>query len=184
MKKLLIVAGFVGTFVVGSMTGGIFSSANSNTGMNETSPNRMDENEMMSSDQGSGMMDMMGDSSDMGMMENMNEMMATMSIMSDLMANVFSEAAQTLDMTSEQLQNELKSGKSLATIAEEQGVKSDKLVKELEKVIQKEIKQFEKEGNVITDKQQEMLLTMSDNIEIMLNATGMFACNETLDETL
>jgi hypothetical protein len=185
MKKWLLVAGFVGAFAVGSMTGGsVFSYASSDTGINDTSSNIVGENQMMESNQGSGMMNMMGDSNGMGMMENMNGMMNTMSIMDNLMADIFNEAAKTLGMTTDQLQNELQSGKSLAMIAKEQGVKSDKLVKELEKVTQKDIKQFEKEGNVITEQQKEMLLSMSDNMEMMLNTTGMFACNKSLDESM
>jgi hypothetical protein len=183
MKKLLIVAGFIGAFAVGSMTGGsVFSYASSNTGMNDTSQNMMGENGMMSSNQGSEMMNMMGNSNGMGMMGNMNGMMDTMSIMDDLMTDLFSEAAKTLKMTTDQLKNEIQSGKSLATIAEEQGVKSDKLVKELEQVIQKDIKQFEKEGNVITEQQKEMLNSMNGNMEMMLNTTGMFACNTSSDK--
>lgn len=179
MKKWLLVAGFVGAFAVGSMTGGsVFSYASSNTGINDTSLN------MMGSSQGSGMMNMMGDSNGMDMMGSMSGMMNTMSIMDDLMADIFNEAAQTLRMTTDQLQNEIQSGKSLVTIAEEQGVKTDKLVKELEKVIQKDIKQFEKEGNVITEQQKEMLLSMSENMEMMINTSGMFTCNESLDESM
>lgn len=185
MKKWLLVAGFVGAFAVGSITGGsVISYASSNTGMNDTTSNMMGENLLMGSNQGSGMMNTMGDSNGMGMMGSMsgmmNTMMNTMPIMDDLMADIFNEAAKTLGMTIDQLQNELQSGKSLATIAEDQGVKADKLVKELEKVIQKDIKQFEKEGNVITEQQKEMLLSMSDNMEMMLNTTGMFACNKSL----
>ena len=71
--------------------------------------------------------------------------------------------------------------------AENEGVKTDKLVKELQKVIQKDMKQLEKEGTEITKQQKEMLLAMNDNIEIMVKATGMFACNgfgvESLDKT-
>lgn len=185
MKKLLIVAGLVGAFAIGSMTGGtVFSYASSTTGTNDTSTNVMDENEMMDSNQSSGMMNMMGDSSGMGMMGSMSGMMNTMSIMDDLMADIFNEAAKTLGMTTDQLQDEIQSGKSLATIAVEQGIKADKLVKELEKAIQKDIKQFEKEGNVISEQQKEMLFSMSDNMEMMLNTTGMFACNQTLDESI
>ncbi|MDF0727724.1 hypothetical protein PY093_13675 [Cytobacillus sp. S13-E01] len=170
MKKWLLVAGFVGAFAVGSMTGGsVFSYASSNAGMNDTT------SYMMGSSQGSGMMNMMGDSNGMGMMN-------TMSIMDDLMADIFNEVAKTLRMTTDQLKNELQSGKSLAKIAEEQGVKTEKLTKELEKVVQKDIKQFEKDGNVITEQQKEMLLSMSKNMEMMLNTSGMFACNKVLDE--
>jgi uncharacterized protein YidB (DUF937 family) len=177
MKKWLLVAGFVGAFAVGSMTGGsVFSYASSNADTNDTPSN------MMGSNQGSGMMNMMGDSTGMGMMGSMSGMMNTMSNMNDLMADIFNEAAKTLRMTTEQLQNELQSGKSLATIAEEQGVKTEKLTKELEKVVQKGIKQFEKDGNVITEQQKEMLLSMSENMEMMLNTSGMFACNKVLDE--
>jgi hypothetical protein len=183
MKKLLLVAGFVGAFAIGSMTeGSVFSYASSNTEMNDVSSNMMGGNGMMSSNQGSGMMNMMGNSNGMGMMGNMNGMMDTMSMMDDLMADIFSETAKTLGMTSDQLQNELQSGKSIATIADEQGIKDDKLEKELEKIIQKDIKQFEKEGNVISEDQKEMLLAMSENIEMMLDANGMFACNGSIDE--
>ncbi|MDC3424354.1 hypothetical protein NC797_07520 [Aquibacillus sp. 3ASR75-11] len=185
MKKLLIVAGFVVAFGAGSMTGGtVFSYASSNTGTNDTSTNVMDENGMMDSNQSLGMMNMMGDSSGMGMMGSMSGMMNTMSIMDNLMADIFNEAAKTLGVTTDQLQNEIQSGKSLEMIADEQGVKADKLAKELEKVIQKDLKQFEKEGNVITEQQKEMLVSMSDNTEMVLNTTGMFACNESLDESM
>lgn len=184
MKKLLIVAGLVGAFAVGSMTGGsVLSYASSNTGITDTSSNVMDENQMMGSNQGSGMMNMMGDSNGMGMMGSTNEMMNTMSNMNDLMTDLFSEAAKTLGMTTDQLQKEIQSGKSLDTIAGEQEVKVDKLTKELEKVVQKEMKQLEKEGTVITEQQKEMLLTMSDNIGMMLNTTGMFACNGSFDDS-
>ena len=179
MKKWLLVAGFVGAFAVGSMTGGsVFSYASSNDGINDTTSN------MMGSNQGSGMMNMMGDSNGMGMMGSMSGMMNTMSIMDDLMADIFNEAAKTLRMTTDQLKNELQSGKSLATIADEQGVKTEKLTKELEKAIQKDIKQFEKDGIVIDEQQKEMLLSMSENMEMMLNTSGMFACNQSLDESV
>ena len=175
MKKLLIVAGLVGAFAVGSMTGGsVLSYASSSTGVTDTSSNVMDENQMMGSNQGSGMMNMMGST---------NEMMNTMSNMNDLMTDLFSEAAKTLGMTTDQLQKEIQSGKSLDTIAGEQEVKVDKLTKELEKVVQKEMKQLEKEGTVITEQQKEMLLSMSDNIGMMLNTTGMFACNGSFDDS-
>jgi hypothetical protein len=185
MKKLLIVAGFVGAFAIGSMTtGSVFSYASSNNEVNNTFPNMMGQNGMMNSNQGSGMMNMMGNASGMDMMGDMAGMMGSMSTMNDLMTKLFNEAAQSLGMTTDQLQNELQSGKSLEAISEGQGVKQDKLVKKLEKVIQKDIKQFEKEGNVITEQQKEMLLSMSDNLEIMINTTGMFTCNESLDDSM
>ncbi|WP_188453317.1 hypothetical protein [Virgibacillus oceani] len=174
MKKLLIVAGFVGAFTVGSMTAGpFFSYASSNNWVNDKPLNMMEQNEMMSSNQDSGMM---GVSSGMGMMGNMNEMMDSMSIMDDLRTDLFSEAAKTLKMTTDQLRNEIQSGKSLETITDKQGVKVDKLTKKLGKVIQKDLKQLEKEGTAITEQQKEMLLSMSENIKVMLNTTGMFAC--------
>lgn len=185
MKKWLLVAGFVGAFAVGSMTGGsVFTNASSNAGVNDTSKNMMDENQMLEMKQGSGMMNMMGDSNGMKMMENMDGMMGGMSIMDDVMTDLSSEAAKTLGMTTDQLQNKIQSGKSLAMVAEEQGVKTEKLTKELEKVIQKSIKQFEKDGNVITEQQKEMLISMSENMEIMINTTGMFACNKSLNESV
>ncbi|RBP05350.1 hypothetical protein [Rossellomorea aquimaris] len=184
MKKLSIVAGLVGAFAIGSMTGGsVLSYASSSTGINDTSSNIMGQNQMMVSNQGSEMMNIMGDSNGMGMMGNMNEMMNTMSNMNDLMTDLFSEAAKTLGMTTVQLQKEIQSEKSLNTIAGEQGVKVDKLTNELEKVVQKEMKQLEKEGTVITEQQKEMLLSMSDNIGMMLNTTGMFPCNGSFDES-
>lgn len=183
MKKLLIVAGFVGAFAIGSMTtGSVFSYASSNSEVNNTFPNMMGQNGIMNSNQGSGMMTMMGNASGMDMMGDMSGMMGSMSNMNDLMTKFFNEAAQSLSMTTDKLKNELQSGKSLAKIAEEQGVKTEKLTKELEKVVQKDIKQFEKDGNVITEQQKEMLLSMSENMEMMLNTSGMFACNKVLDE--
>ncbi|MDC3418692.1 hypothetical protein [Aquibacillus salsiterrae] len=184
MKKLLIIAGFVGAFAVGSMTGGpVLSYASSTIGSTEASLNMMGDNQMMDTNQGSGMMNMMGNSNGMGMMGNMNGMMNSMSNMNDLMTNIFSEAAKTLGMTEEQLQKEIQSGKSLDTIADEQGVKVDKLTKELEKVVRKEIKQLEKEETVITEQQREMLVSMGDNIGMMLNTKEMFACTGSFDES-
>lgn len=177
MKKWLVVAGFIGAFAVGSMTSGLISpNASSDSGEDDTTVNAESENGMMEMSD-SNAMDMMGDSNGMDMMGNMSEMMDTMSIMNDLMTELSSEAAQTLDMTTDELQSEIKSGKSLATIAEEQGIKGDKLTKELEKVIQEDIKQYKKEENGITDQQEMMLLSMSENIGMMLNVDGMFACN-------
>ncbi|MDC3415156.1 hypothetical protein [Terrihalobacillus insolitus] len=164
------------------MTGGsVLSYASSNTRINDTSSTIMNENQMMGLNQGSGMMSMMGDSNGMDMMGSMDQMMNTISNMSDLMTDLYNEAAKTLRMTTDQLQNEIENGKSLETIAEEQGVKADKLTKELEKVVQKEMKQLEKEGTEITEQQKEMLLSMSDNIGVMLSTTGMFACNGTFN---
>jgi hypothetical protein len=58
--------------------------------MNNTTPNMMSAN---------GMMNMMG---------SMTGMMGSLSNMNDLMTNLFSEAAQTLGMSTDQLQNELR----------------------------------------------------------------------------
>lgn len=80
------------------------------------------------------------------MMGNMTGM-GSMSTMNDLITNLFNEAILSLGMTTDQFQNELQSRKSFEVISEEQGVKQDKLVKKLKKVIQKEVKQYEKEGN-------------------------------------
>lgn len=177
MKKLLIVAGLVGAFAIGATTAGpIFSYASSNIGADDASSNRMGQNEMMNSDQGSGMANMMGDSSGMGSMGNMNGMMDSMSSMGDMMDNLLNVAAQNLGMTTDQLQNELRSGKSLETISEEKGVKPDKLVKKLEKVVREDVKQFRKDGS-LTKEQEKMLLSMRENIGTMLNTNGMFACN-------
>lgn len=177
MKKLVIVAGLVGAFVIGATTAGpIFSYASSNNGAYDASSNIMGQNEMMNSDQDSEMMNMLGGSSGMNKMGNMNGMMDSMSSMGDMMDNLFSVAAQNLGMTTDQLQNELQSGKSLETISEEKGVKSDKLVKELEKVVREDVKQFKKDGS-LTKRQEKTLLSMRENIGTMLNTNGMFACN-------
>lgn len=100
-----------------------------------------------------------------------------MSSMGDMMDNLLNVAAQNLGMTTDQLQNELQSGKSLETISEEKGVKLDKLVKELEKVVGEDVKQFRKDGR-LTKAQEKTLLSMRENIGTMLNTNGMFACND------
>ena len=124
------------------------------------------------------MMNMMDHSSQMRTMANMNgsDMMDTMSIMEDVMANLFGEAAKTLGMTTDQLQTGLQSGKSLKDISEEQGLIKDELVKKLENVIHQDLERLKEEGSLATDEQEKMLLFMSENIGMMLNSKGMFAC--------
>lgn len=173
-----MIAGFVGAFAIGSMTSGSFFSFASTNSENATFNNRISENRMMNSSQGSRMMNMMSDSSGMNMMASMNgtDMMDTMYMMDDLMADLFKEAAKSLGMTTDQLQTELQSGKPLEVISEEQGIIKDELVKKLEDVIRQDLGRLKKEGSLTTDEQEKMLLFMSENIGMMLNAKGMFAC--------
>lgn len=169
MRKWLIVAGFVGAFAVGSMTiGSDFSYASSNNGVNDISPNKTGVSGMMNSNQDSGTTNMMG---------NMNGMMDTMSMMGDLMSDLSSEAAQYLGMTTNQLQNGLQSGKSLAAISEAQGKQTDQLVKSLKKIVREDSDKFKEDGSLTTDKQKQALTSMSENIGTMINKKGMFACS-------
>ncbi|KRG13949.1 hypothetical protein ACA30_13580 [Virgibacillus soli] len=180
MKKWLVVAGFVGAFTIGAMTSGSFSSfASAISGMNDTSNIEVNENRMTDSSQGSAMMNMMGTSGGMNMMANMNgtDMMNTMSNMVDLMDHLFSEAAKTLGMTTEQLQTELQDGKSLKAISEERGIVKDELATKLEDVIRQDLDKLKKEGILTTEEQEKMLLYMSENIGAMLDSKGMFACS-------
>jgi uncharacterized protein YidB (DUF937 family) len=199
MKKYLIAAGLVGAFFIGSIsTGAFFSYTNSNPMMNgmmnDRGPGMGMMNQQESGEMGprGGMMGQNGMMNDrgpgMGMMNQQepgemgprgmmgqNNMMANLGNMSEIMDSVFKEAAKTLGITTEELQNAMQSGKTINSIAEEKGIKLEELADNMKKVITEQINLLKKEGN-LTAGEERMLTHMSENIDMMLNVKGNMPC--------
>ena len=119
---------------------------------------------------GTGMMD--GYSQDGDDSDWMNEMHQSMTTTGGMHTLVWDSLAEALDLTTDELNAELSSGKTLVQIAEEQGVSQEELSVALKSAVQAGLEKAVTEGALTQEQADAILSHMSGNYIRMLDQMG------------
>jgi hypothetical protein len=87
---------------------------------------------------------------------------------------VMKSAADVLSLTPEELMTQLRDGKSLADVAEAQGVGVDKLKADLLAQVKSELDTAVSDGKITQSQADEVYSRVKNNIDTIINATGPF----------
>ncbi|MDF2947466.1 MAG: hypothetical protein K0S51_2145 [Bacillales bacterium] len=159
MKKIIVVAAIAVVFFIGFKTYGSLLTEKSQKKYNNSQAidqAPVDENEKMTQE----------------------EMMGLMKYMQGTMIEMYDGAAKTLGMTAEELQTELQSGKTFKVIAEEKGVKTEKLGDSMKKEVENYFNQLNDQGKITKIQMEFMMYHLGEKIDSLINSDEAFNSND------